>query len=323
MVYYFLQKGFEVIALRRNIHSSVALFDSLKQVYPDVSLACFKWEFSDLKDVRELSAIFETVDVVCHSAGLISYRQRDASELIEINAGLTENVVDAALVANVKRLIYISSIAALNGASAEGQLIDEDVVFDKSLPHSKYGFSKYLGECEIFRGKEEGLKTAIINPGVILGFGNWNTGSNKLFKNAYKSFPFYSEGVTGFVGVEDVCKLTYQLSLENREDEKMRYTAVSENLSFKVVNDFMSTSFGKRKSFIEVKGVLFNIIYAAVAVKEWLGLGGMLTRETVSSSQSKRFFSNVNASEIIGKFSTIEIVVKLSAERYKQALRLK
>ena len=50
------------------------------------------------------------------------------------------------------------------------------------------------------------LNVVIVNPGVILGGGFWNEGSGKLFSQVHNGFKFYTEGVTGFVGVQRCCK---------------------------------------------------------------------------------------------------------------------
>src|SRR5690606_38377682 len=63
---------------------------------------------------------------------------------------------------------------------------------------------KHLAEFEVWRGIAEGLEAVILNPATILGEGDWNQGSCRLVKLAYDQFPFYTEGVTGWVDVIDV-----------------------------------------------------------------------------------------------------------------------
>ncbi len=51
----------------------------------------------------------------------------------------------------------------------------------KSKGQSAYARSKFLGENEVWRGFEQGLRVVIVNPSVILGPGRWNSGSGQLF----------------------------------------------------------------------------------------------------------------------------------------------
>ena len=59
---------------------------------------------------------------------------------------------------------------------------------------------------EVWRAIAEGLNAVIVNPSTILGFGDWNNTSCALFKTAYNEFPWYTDGVNGFVDVNDTAK---------------------------------------------------------------------------------------------------------------------
>ena len=61
-----------------------------------------------------------------------------------------------------------------------------------------------MAEMEVWRGIGEGLNAVIVNPSIILGAGDWNEGSTKIFKTAFEEFPWYAQGKTGFVDVNDV-----------------------------------------------------------------------------------------------------------------------
>ncbi|MFX4914398.1 hypothetical protein ABTC20_19485, partial [Acinetobacter baumannii] len=50
----------------------------------------------------------------------------------------------------------------------------------------------------------EGLDTVVVNPVIILGAGDWNSGSSGIFKSAYDELPWYTNGMSGFVDVQDV-----------------------------------------------------------------------------------------------------------------------
>ena len=79
------------------------------------------------------------------------------------------------------------------------------------------------------RASAEGIDVVIVNPSVILGPGDWSKGSSQMFKKSYNGLSFYTEGVTGFVDVLDVSKITIDLLFSEIVNE--RFIVSSENLS--------------------------------------------------------------------------------------------
>ncbi|MBT8327295.1 MAG: NAD-dependent epimerase/dehydratase family protein [Bacteroidia bacterium] len=318
IIHHLLSNGHRVIAIVRP-NASLDQFYLIKESYSfsnDV-YDLLSWESCELFDSYGLLQIFVEVDYVLHVAGIISYEQRDFGKLIEVNKNYTANVANMALEARVKKLVYCSSISALSKDS-QTSLIDENNEWDDKKPHSNYGLSKYLGECEIWRIQEEGLRTAIVIPGIILGYGNWNQGSNSLFKNANKQFRFYSKGVTGFVGVNDVAKAMCSLCVSEIDGE--RYILVSENLSFESISKMMAERFEKNPPSIEVKGGLYRFIYALVSLKEFLRIRGLLSRETVKASISENYYSNQKAREQLNiKFTLMQTVINDAISWYKKS----
>ena len=81
--------------------------------------------------------------------------------------------------------------------------------------NSNYAISKYKAEMEVWRAKEEGLNVCVVNPGVILGYGDFTKGSIVLFNSVYKGMPFYTTGVNGYIDVQDITKVCFQLMEQN------------------------------------------------------------------------------------------------------------
>jgi dihydroflavonol-4-reductase len=90
-------------------------------------------------------------------------------------------------------------------------LITEETIWNPEKHHSDYAISKYGAEMEIWRGLQEGLSVVIINPGVILGPGFWDSGSGLIFTKIKNGLLFYTKGTSGFVSVNDVVKIMIQL----------------------------------------------------------------------------------------------------------------
>ena len=129
--------------------------------------------------------------------------------MYQVNVEGTANVVNMALEKNVRRLIHISSVAAL-GRTTTGGSVNEEKKWEESKVNTHYAKSKYKGELEVWRGISEGLDGVILNPSTILGYGDWNNSSCAIFKNIYEEFKWYTPGINGFVDVEDVARaVTY------------------------------------------------------------------------------------------------------------------
>lgn len=314
IIHHLLQQGHNVVAIRRP-GGSLDEFELVKSYYgiDEKLYRQLAWEECELFDIEGLNEIFSYSDYVMHLAGMISYLQRDYDKMLLVNQKYTSNVVNACLASNIKKLVYCSSIAAIT-KNKDGKMVTEDVEWNNEVSHSNYGYTKHLGEYEIWRGKEEGLEIVVINPGIILGYGDWSKGSNKLFGNAESSFPFYSEGITGWVGVKDVAIVAELLCLSNISGQ--RYIVVSENLSYKTVADLMAKALHSKKPRIAVKGFLYRIVYAIIALKEFVGFRGMLSKETVRSSIAVNYFDNSKLCKALNfEFQSIKGVVSESIKR--------
>ena len=86
---------------------------------------------------------------------------------------------------------------------------------------------------EVSRASQEGVSVVIVNPGVILGPGFWNSGSGLLFKLAGKKQRYFTNGRTGYVAVNDVTKA--MLDLMDSDIKNQRYVLVAENLTYKEI----------------------------------------------------------------------------------------
>ena len=156
----------------------------------------------DIEDPYSLSAAFKHTDIVIHAAALVSVRPEDNERMYSVNVLGTRNVVNAVLESDVKRLIYVSSIAAIGGVHNPGKIMDESTVWNG--PSEGYGFTKYCAELEVFRATAEGMEVDIINPSVIIAPPGSKRTSGLLMKLALKRIPFVPDGIVNLVDARDV-----------------------------------------------------------------------------------------------------------------------
>lgn len=317
LIHHLIKNGHQVIAIKREA-SSLEEFDLVCSFYKEDPSFYHKLQWLDIElyDTASLAEAFQSCQAVVHSAGLISYSLKDRQALRYVNQELTESVVNAALSTSVEHFVLISSTGALQNRNEHG-FITEELNWDSGLDHTYYGYTKYLGEKEVYRASEEGLSFSILNPGIILGYGDWTKGSLKLFKNAFRSFPFYSKGVTGFIGVEDLCRITIE-RLSKGPNGK-RICCIGSNHSFKEIAELMARSFDVKGPRIEVKGWLYQLILALMKVKDHLKLGGMLSAESTRSSIAQKPYDNKALMESIDfTLQPIEYVINSTCVAYKK-----
>lgn len=238
-------------------------------------------------DVTEVLSVYDALDgirEVYHAAGLVSFLPADRDRLMTINAEGTANVVNMALERGVRRLCHISSVAAL-GRSESGTSIDEKTVWKNSKYNSVYAISKFNAEREVWRGMEEGLQVLILNPSIILGPGNWNTGSSLLFRAVKDGLRFYPTGATGFVDVRDVSRIAVSLMEQGLFGE--RFVVNGENLSYEELFGIIAEAFGKSRPSVRVSGSLVGIAWRLERIRSLItGKMPLITRETATTSSS-------------------------------------
>lgn len=248
------------------------------------------WVKGDILDPIGLTAALDGVDYVYHCAAIVSFAPGAAAKMLHSNVEGTANVVNACLAQAVKKLIFVSSVAAL-GRIRENEAINESMHWTPATSNSVYGQSKYLAELEVWRAMEEGLLMAIVNPVIILGAGDWNNGSSGIFKSAYNEFPWYTGGMSGFVDVLDVVDAMQILMESNITGQ--RYVLSAENLPYRTIFNTIAAAFNKRPPSKKVTPLLANIVWRLEAIKGMItGKAPLLTKETAATAQATVRFDN-------------------------------
>jgi dihydroflavonol-4-reductase len=96
----------------------------------DENLAGLEYESvkCDLRDRRQVRRALRDVDRTFHCAGMTSLRASDAERLFEVNVVGTRNLLEECLRADVERVVYTSSVAAIGPAPVGGRA-DENQLF--------------------------------------------------------------------------------------------------------------------------------------------------------------------------------------------------
>lgn len=304
-----IEKGYSVRAIRRS--NKLPIWIS-KEIFDKV-----EWVEGDVLDVVALEEAMEGVDIVIHSAAVVSFIKKERQNMYQVNVEGTANVVNMMLEKNVRRLVHISSVAAL-GRTANGGHVNEEKKWEESKVNTHYGRSKYKAELHVWRGMGEGLEAVILNPSTILGFGDWNNGSCAIFKNVFNEFKWFVTGINGFVDVEDVAKVTVQMMESNISEQ--RFIVNGDNWTFKKIQETIADGFGKKHPTRETTAFLLNMAWRMEKIKSMLtGKKPLLTKESARVAVSRTLFDNDKLLKALPGFSftPLEKTIETACEKYR------
>ena len=275
LLYYLTNNNEKPIAIKRKNSS----FKTIKNIFisqGDSNLELFKnieWKEIDILDYYNIGEAMKGIDIIFHSAAMVSFNSKNKEKILETNYYATKNLINFSLINNVSKFCYVSSVATLS-KDINQEIFNEESWFSWSDRKSNYAISKYLAETEVWRGFAEGLNGFIINPSLIIGPGD----NNGLFPNLIKKLKnkslFFPRGSSGFVDVRDVAQIILKLEKLNVKHE--RYIINAYNKSFKEVISFFSKKFNSREPSIPINRglikiyLLFSIIYNFILNKKTL-----------------------------------------------------
>ena len=265
-----LVEGYELICSKRPTSSLAACASFEDKV---------RWVDLDILDHVALLEQVKNVDWVVHCAALVSFNAKDFKELDEANRIGTQNIVDVCLENGVPNLFYVSSIAALGRVDVSAK-IDEETKWESSALNSAYAISKYLAECEVWRGEQEGLNVSVINPSVILGPGDTTRSSTQLFEFTKKYKGIYPTGFLNVVDVRDVADVSVELIKQKVVGERFIVSAAM--LSYKELLRDMAIAFGLKVPTFCFSKRLAWLVYPFFKLLSWVtGRPSFLTKQSI------------------------------------------
>jgi len=268
----------------------------------------------DLLDLESLEKTFSLHHQVYHCAAMVSFNKNDYHELWQTNVEGTKNVIEACKI-NQNRLLHVSSIAALGRGMNQQPTIETDYR-ESTYRSSEYSKSKFVAEQEVWRAHAEGQEVVIVNPSVILGQGDWQKSSSKLFDTVYKGLHFYTSGSNGYVDVKDVAKAMYQLM--NSEINGERYILNGANLTYQRLFELMSKGLNVSAPKIHAGKILSELTWISLAIASWFSRSKpLITKETARSANTFYSYSSSKIQkELDFEFTPIKQTINSVALQY-------
>jgi nucleoside-diphosphate-sugar epimerase len=317
LLFALLQQYDRVAALRRE-SANTGILQEIFSFYtdqPDRLMERIDWRTGDLLDRESLVGALTGIECVINCAAIISFDSRERKRMIDNNVQGTRNLVEALTAAGEGskiRLVHISSTSALGDGPGNdpGFRIDEETPRDPGRRHSGYSVSKHESERVVF---ESGCRAVILNPGIILGPGQWDRGSSQLFVRAWRGLRYYPYGGTGYVDVRDLSAIIVKMANSPvlpifSSSPPSRFCVVGYNLRYRDFFNRVTDEYGKPNPAVYAGKFMTSIAWRAEALRSRLaGRPPVLTRETAESSQRISFYSSEKLRTTLGfEFRTPE-----------------
>lgn len=159
----------------------------------------------DILNQPLLERIFAGAKIVYHMAALVSIEKGKEDLLGRINVDGTKNVIRAVRAAAVKRLVYTSSIHAIERPPA-GEQITEKLNFDPHNPAGPYDSTKAEASIAVLDAVKEGLDAVIVCPTGVIGPYDYRRSEmgEMILTWMKRELHFTIDGFFDFVDVRDV-----------------------------------------------------------------------------------------------------------------------
>ncbi len=275
-----------------------------------------EWQRADILNIPELDKAFLGIKEVYHCAAWVGNNPNRSRLMRKVNIEGTVNMVNLALAHSVEKFCHVSSTAAL-GYYANTNRVDENAPRESERFSSIYSISKYGAEMEVWRASQEGLDVVIVNPGVILGVGFFESGSGEIFRKTLNNNKFYVDKQTGFVYVNDVVRFMVQIMQSKIKNE--RYILVGQNLSFKLVMDNIAERFGRQKPKIKATKAMLYVLWLVQKLISIFKPSDMrITRNTIRKIDSKTEYDNTKSKSIFDfEYTSINDAIDLIYKDHK------
>ena len=295
------KKGETIRALKRE-NSSLQDVRECFSFYTDKVDELFdriEWVNGDMLDTDSLNDALQGITHVYHCAALVSFKKADKGQIKNINIEGTKNIVDACIDYKIKKLCFVSSIAALGTPEEKGDIVSENTIWSPEDKRSTYSISKFNSELEVWRGIEEGLNAVIVNPSIILGPGYWHKGSSMLFTTVAKGLNYFTRGIMGYVDVRDVSKAMILLMDSDIKNE--RFILNADNCSYEFIFKSIARALNLPEPSKYASPLITEIGWRLAYIKKIvLFQESSFTRSTARASHSCTYYSNQKIKNALG-----------------------
>lgn len=189
-----VRQGYDVKAGVRNT----------KNTQPFSNVNC-ELVYADLENKDSLIKALQGIDILFQVAAVFKHWAVDVEkEILTPNISGTRNILEAAAKCKVGKIIYVSSIAALNHAVVP--LIEEG--WNSNFPNPYYESKQLSEQLALQMAQKLNLDLLTVMPSAMIGMDYYNLTPtmNLLYGIVHNQLPFNPDFYFNHVGVKDVAK---------------------------------------------------------------------------------------------------------------------
>ena len=274
----------------------------------------------DVTDPDSVRAAMKGCDRLYHLAAIYALWLPNRRKMYDVNVTGSQNVLWAAFKADVEKVVYTSSIAALGVEDGETPS-NESTPFNQIDKANDYVFSKYLSDQDAKVFAREGLPLTLVNPGFPMGARDIApTPTGQILLDIVNGkMPGYFDAGFNVVDVEDVARGHVLAEEKGRVGES--YCLTNRNLQMKEFLDLVGKVTGMR---MKLRKIPINVA---------IGLGYMLEyrsdtvthQRPVISGKALRYarqhlyYDNTKAKTELGlEFTPIEDSIRRAIEWFRE-----
>ena len=199
----------------------------------------------NITDISTLDIAFKDVEVVFHTAAVISLDRKDKDLIRSVNVDGTENVCEMSLRHDVKKLIHFSSVDAFVREPLEDPLYENrSLVTDpNAVP---YDLSKADAQRIVLEYCDKGLNASIIHPSGIFGPNDFKPSlfGQEFINIANGKRPYSINVGYDYVDVRDLCKTS--VDCIDKGEIKQNYIVGGNYMDFVYMSEVMSEILNKK-----------------------------------------------------------------------------
>jgi len=206
----------------------------------------------DLDDKEALKSGMKGCHLVLHLAAFTRPYSGDPGVSYNTNVTGTGNVLEAASVCSVKRIV-LTSTGGTFSYSSNGETVDESSV-PAGAYHTEYERTKAEAEKLVHEFCEKGLEVIIVNPTRIFGPGKL-TVSNSVtriiywyMKGIWRFVPGNGKAIGNYVYIDDVVNGIMLAAEKGRPGEK--YILGGENITFRELFSYAGSASGRKRFMV-------------------------------------------------------------------------
>jgi dihydroflavonol-4-reductase len=253
--------------------------------------------FGDMTEPGWLSGALDECYCVIHCAAKVSLRPAALEPMRQINVGGTRAVVEACLKSNVRRLVHVSSVAAVGGSN-DGSPIDESASFNLAGYGIPYFETKHEAEQVALAANSKQLEVVVVNPSIIISPPDREI-SQQEWDKIPRRLPAYFDFGVNLVEASDV--VTGIILAMQHGQPGQRYILAGENIGPKRAFEIAEKYLGIGRPFVKIPrwglyglGLLSEIAYLGKGKKP------RLNRSIARLARLKFYYNATKANRELG-----------------------